>query len=66
VKLKQNAGNIDRIIKTIIAVALLGGVVLNYIPFPWAYLAILIALVGLFTAATGTCLVYSLFGWSTK
>ena len=58
----RNIGTLDRIIRFIIGVGILG--LYGALAAPWKYLA-LIGLVPLGTALTGSCPIYSMLGIST-
>ena len=59
--MKQNLGIIDRWIRVLLGVGLLALTVIGP-RSAWGYLGLL----PLFTGISGSCLVYSLFGWSTR
>jgi len=59
----RNTGNLDRILRIVVGLALLAGFFLNAdASYRWAYLLGVIPLV---TGLLGTCPLYSLFGIST-
>jgi len=59
----RNVGTVDRIIRFIIGVGILG--LYGALAAPWKYLT-LIGLVPLGTAITGNCPIYSMLGISTR
>ncbi len=60
---KKNVGQIDRILRIVIGVALLAGFFLNAdAAYRWLYL---IGIVPLATGLMGSCAIYSVFGFST-
>jgi len=61
--MKRNESDSDRIVRAVLGVALVGG---GLLVGGWAALALyVVAAVLLFTAATGFCLLYRLFGIDT-
>ena len=61
--LKKNVGNIDRILRVVLGLALIAGFFLNRDgAYSWLYL---IGIVPLVTGLMGSCPAYSLFGLST-
>ena len=62
---EKNVGVIDRVVRIIIGIVLIGVSALNIVAAPWSYLVVLIGLVALVTGALGTCGLYSLFGMNT-
>lgn len=63
--LEKNESMQDRLIRGVVGVILLAAFVLNYLPYPWDWVAAVIGAIGLITAATGSCVIYSLVGWNT-
>jgi hypothetical protein len=61
--LKTNVGGIDRIVRVLVGLALLG-LFFMYSDAPWRYWA-LIGIVPLATGLMGSCPVYSMLGLST-
>jgi len=59
----RNVGLIDRAVRLIIGVALLG--LYGALESPWRYLTLL-GLIFIATAVTAACPVYGLLGWSTR
>lgn len=58
----QNAGGLDRAIRLVLGIGLLG--LYGALDSPWKYFSLLgLVLIG--TALTGTCPLYSLFGINT-
>lgn len=60
----RNVGNIDRALRIIVGLALLGSPLAWYGTeniSPWGYLGVIPFMTGLM----GTCPLYSLFGWKT-
>ena len=62
---EKNVGTIDRVIRIIIGLALIGIFALNMVAAPWSYLVALIGLIALGTGVFGTCALYSLLGMNT-
>lgn len=62
---EKNVGMIDRIVRIILGVILIGVFAMNYIATPWSYLVALIGVVMLVTGVVGTCGLYSVLGMST-
>ena len=61
--LKKNVGQIDRVLRIVIGLALIAGFFLNAdAAYRWLYL---IGIVPLATGLTGSCALYSIFGFST-
>ncbi len=58
----RNVGNIDRVLRVVVGVALLATILL--IEGPWQWIG-LIGLVPLLTGLVGTCPLYRIFGFST-
>jgi hypothetical protein len=58
----QNVGSIDRVIRVILGLALLGFAIFSGHQYAWAGY---IGIVPLLTAAVGSCPLYSLLGMST-
>lgn len=62
---EMNVGMIDRVIRVIIGLVLIGAFALNMVAAPWSYLAILVGIIALITGAVGTCPLYSVLGFTT-
>lgn len=62
---EKNVGMIDRIVRIILGLLLIGVFVMNYVPSPLSYLVAIIGLILLMTGAMGSCGLYSLLGMST-
>ena len=62
--MKTNESALDRIIRVIIGIVLLAAGLMLTGPFKWVVLVL--AVIALVTAATGFCLLYRLFGFSTN
>ncbi|VVB57314.1 Uncharacterised protein [uncultured archaeon] len=62
---EKNEGKEDRIVRAVLGALLLAAILLASIQAPLSYLAGLVGLILLFTAAMGSCLLYSLFGFKT-
>jgi hydrogenase/urease accessory protein HupE len=62
---EKNVGMIDRVVRIILGIVLIGVFVLNMVAAPWSYLVALIGLIALVTGAIGTCPLYSLIGLNT-
>ncbi len=65
-KLSRNESTTDRVVRLILAVALGAAVVLGLVAEPWSYVVGIVAIVLAFTAISGFCAIYALFGLSTK
>jgi hypothetical protein len=62
---EKNVGMIDRVVRIILGIVLIGVFALNMVAAPWSYLVVLIGLIALVTGAVGTCPLYSVLGFST-
>jgi uncharacterized membrane protein HdeD (DUF308 family) len=62
---EKNVGTIDRAIRIILGLVLIGVFALNLVAAPWSYLVVLIGLIALVTGVFGTCGLYSLLGMNT-
>jgi hypothetical protein len=62
---EKNVGNEDKVVRAIVAIALVVSVAGGYVGAPLSYVAILLALAMAATAALGTCGLYSLVGINT-
>ena len=62
---EKNVGMIDRVVRIILGIVLIGVFVLNMVAAPWSYLVALIGLIALITGAVGTCPLYSIIGLNT-
>jgi hypothetical protein len=62
---EKNVGMIDRVVRIILGIVLIGVFALNMVAAPWSYLVALIGLIVLVTGAVGTCALYSLIGFNT-
>lgn len=62
--MKTNENALDRIIRVIVGIFLLAAGILTAGAIKWVLLAL--AAIALITAATGFCLLYKLFGFSTN
>ena len=62
---EKNVGMIDRVVRIILGIVLIGVFALNMVAAPWSYLVVLIGLIALVTGAVGTCPLYSLIGFTT-
>ncbi len=65
-KLSRNESTTDRVVRLILGVALGAAVVLGLVAEPWSYVVGIVAIVLVFTAISGFCAIYALFGLSTK
>ncbi len=65
-KLGQNEGTIDRIIRIVVGLALVGVAVSGVIAAPWTYVAWGLAVIALITGAAGICPLYAIFRFSTR
>jgi hypothetical protein len=63
---EKNVGTIDRVVRVIAGIVLIGLFVLNLVAAPWSYLVALIGLIALVTGAVGTCGLYSVAGINTR
>jgi len=61
---KKNEGSVDRIIRAIVGIAL-GVYAYLYLSETWQIIGYVIAVILVFTAITGFCGLYKLFGIST-
>lgn len=61
--MKKNVGNVDKWVRVVLGVVLLG--VLLFVQSGWRWVGLL-GFVALATAYTGSCPLYSLFGISTN
>jgi hypothetical protein len=62
---EMNVGMIDRVIRLVAGIVLIGAFALNMIAAPWSYLAILLGVIALVTGVVGTCPLYSILGINT-
>jgi hypothetical protein len=62
---EKNVGTIDRAIRIILGLVLIGVFALNIVAAPWSYLVVLIGLIAIGTGVFGTCALYSLLGMNT-
>lgn len=62
---KKNESETDRAVRAVLGIALLAVYALNYAQAPWNYVAAALGAILLITAATGSCLIYSLLGIKT-
>ncbi|VVC00282.1 Uncharacterised protein [uncultured archaeon] len=62
---EKNVGITDKIARIIVALGLIYAYYAGYVAAPWSYLALLIAIVLLATAAMGSCYLYTLLGMDT-
>ncbi len=62
----RNMGSVDRIVRAVVGVAMLGLVVLGYVTSPWSVVAAVLGIVLLVTAAVGFCPLYWPFRVSTR
>jgi hypothetical protein len=62
---EKNVGMMDRVLRIIAGIVLLGVFALGVVAAPWSYLVALIGLIALVTGAIGTCALYSLIGMNT-
>ncbi|MHB8163366.1 MAG: YgaP family membrane protein [Methanoregula sp.] len=62
---EKNVGMIDRVVRIILGIALIGVFALNMVASPGSYLVALIGLIALITGVVGTCALYSLIGMNT-
>ena len=56
---------IDRVVRIILGIVLIGMFALNMVTAPLSYLVALIGVIALVTGAVGTCALYSLLGMNT-
>jgi hypothetical protein len=62
---EKNVGMIDRVVRIVLGIVLLGVFTLNMVAAPWSYLVVIIGLIALATGVFGTCALYSLIGMNT-
>ena len=62
---EKNVGMIDRVVRIILGIVLIGMFALNMVTAPLSYLVALIGVIALVTGAVGTCALYSLLGMNT-
>ena len=62
---KKNIGDADRVVRLIVAIALLYALGAGLVGAPLSYIAGLLMLALFFTVATGTCALYTLAGTGT-
>jgi uncharacterized membrane protein HdeD (DUF308 family) len=62
---KPNESTTDRVIRFIVGIVLLVAGYL-WLGSPWNWIAYVLGAIGVITSLTGSCLIYQLFGWSTK
>jgi len=62
---EKNVGEIDRVVRAILGLALLSAYVGRYFADPWQYAALALGLLMVATAAYETCPTYSVLGIST-
>jgi hypothetical protein len=62
---EKNVGMIDRVVRIVLGIVLLGVFALNMVAAPWSYLVVIIGLIALATGVFGTCALYSLIGMNT-
>lgn len=63
--MKKNMGNIDRVLRTLLAVAIAILYFSNVITGTFGIVLLVVAVVFLGTSLISSCPLYSLFGWST-
>ncbi|HEX5826336.1 MAG TPA: DUF2892 domain-containing protein [Candidatus Limnocylindrales bacterium] len=64
-KLQQNVGTPDRIVRLVLAAVLAAAALTGLVAAPFSYLAGVLAVVMLVTGLTGFCPLYALFGIRT-
>lgn len=64
--MKTNMGTTDRVIRTLIALAIITFYVLGYISGTWAIVLLIISGIFILTSLIGICPLYSLFGIRTN
>jgi len=62
---EKNVGMIDRVVRIILGIVLIGMFALNMVTAPLSYLVALIGVIALVTGTVGTCALYSLLGMNT-
>ncbi len=65
-KISRNESTTDRVIRFVAAIALLAIALSGVVTAPWTYLIGAVAVILGFTAITGFCAIYALFGLSSK
>lgn len=63
---EQNVGTLDRVVRILAGITLLGAFALNMVAAPLSYLAAFFGIMWLVTGAVGTCPAYSILGISTR
>jgi uncharacterized membrane protein HdeD (DUF308 family) len=62
---EKNVGMIDRVVRIILGIVLIGVFFLHMVAAPWSYIVLLIGVIALVTGVFGTCALYSLLGMNT-
>ncbi|MGA2914360.1 MAG: DUF2892 domain-containing protein [Methanoregula sp.] len=62
---EKNVGMIDRVVRIILGIVLIGVFYYHMVAAPWSYLVLLIGIIALVTGAFGTCTLYSILGMNT-
>jgi uncharacterized membrane protein HdeD (DUF308 family) len=62
---EKNVGMIDRVVRIVLGIVLIGVFALTMVAAPWSYLVVIIGLIALATGVFGTCALYSLIGMNT-
>ena len=62
---EKNVGMIDRVVRIILGIVLIGVFFLHMVAAPWSYLVVLIGIIALITGVFSTCALYSLIGMNT-
>jgi hypothetical protein len=65
-KFGTNEGTIDRIIRTVLGIALAAVAVVGAVSAPWLYVVWAVAAIALVTGVVGFCPIYAVFRFSTK
>ena len=64
--ISRNESTADRVVRLAVAVAVFAVALTGVVAAPWTYVLGAIAVVLAFTAITGFCAIYALFGLSTR
>jgi hypothetical protein len=62
---EKNVGMIDRVVRIILGIVLIGVFYYHKVAAPWSYLVLVIGIIAIVTGLFGTCALYSLLGVNT-
>jgi hypothetical protein len=62
----RNMGTVDRVVRALVGIVLLGLVLLGYLGLPWNVVAAVVGIVFLVTSAVGFCPLYVPFKITTR